>query len=228
MIRSVLSLKLYKIFILRSSLSYLRMLSYGTRFSFHLYRSVIVVLYHIIPYSYSLRFIMHQTVHYLFKWRIGWELHEWMEYFFRQVYGLQGQKNILADNYVEDRQPWLKHCSDKQIYYSKRMRMTYEQRVLLFLLCGQNTAILVTNSQQLQCLYWACKRMGLSIIRHEWRKPYPSLLNYLLLVDSRSGETLAFSYTLNDDFTRFQWTSNPIVTQIALVKQKHKLKLRTW
>lgn len=53
-------------------------------------------------------------------------------------------------------------------------------------------------------------RMALSTARHRWKMdsgPYPSLLNYLLLLESGKGEVFAFSYVPTGDPTRLQYTA---------------------
>lgn len=54
------------------------------------------------------------------------------------------------------------------------------------------------------------KRMALSTASHRWKMdsgPYPSLLNYLLLLESGKGEVFAFSYVPTGDPTRLQYTA---------------------
>lgn len=53
--------------------------------------------------------------------------------FVRGVYRLKGEENILADNYGRDRHLGLEQYSKEHDYYSKRMRMTSKQRILIYL-----------------------------------------------------------------------------------------------
>lgn len=73
----------------------------------------------------------------------------------------------------------------------------------------QGTVIAITNSQQLWiCTHSSCTgfvaHQQSSMDRAGAKEPYPSLLNYLLWIDSGQGETFVFSCISTDDAARLQ------------------------
>lgn len=60
-----------------------------------------------------------------------------MELSVKGVYRLKEEENILEDNYSRNRHLWLEQYSKEHAYYSKGMRMTSKQRVLVCLYISQ-------------------------------------------------------------------------------------------
>lgn len=83
------------------------------------------------------------------------------------------------------------------------------------------TAFAITNLKNFRCLYLVCIRMGPSAIDGGGvQRAYSSLLNYLLLIDSRREGVIAFSFFCTNDPT-----SSQLIVPIQMLSQMSLAKV---